>query len=322
MIVSLPGIISSRRRTMEAITWTRNTGGTNPFGTNFLSAVNYGNSFWVIGGGLGVLGTASDPASTWTLRTSSFGTSYIASVEYDGTTNWVACGDAGKIAYTGSDPTTGWTQNTGGTNPFTSGMDVNDAVFGDDGYWVAVGGDNASTNYIATATDPSGTWTIRHTNVGQNTWVDQGNGQWACAGALNKIIVATDPTGTWTEYANPFGVGVSLYGITYSNLVWMVVGFDGFDNYLATASDPAGVWTVQTLPAEWAGPLNTNASAHNGLWVICKNNDDGKIATSLDGITWIMSTSGSTAFLNEVEHGNGIWVCVGSDGEVLTGIEN
>ena len=68
----------------------------------------YGPSLWMIAGDSGKLATSPDGV-TWTQQTSSFGTSGIYGLSYDGT-QLVAAGAAGKIA-TSPDGVT-WTQRT------------------------------------------------------------------------------------------------------------------------------------------------------------------------------------------------------------------
>jgi hypothetical protein len=88
----------------------------NAQGTTNWSGVNFGNGYWVIVGGSGVLRyKATDPTGAWTLNTQ--GTVTFRKVAY-GNGYWVAVGDAGTLWYKATDPTGAWTQNNQGTTDF------------------------------------------------------------------------------------------------------------------------------------------------------------------------------------------------------------
>ena len=67
-----------------------------------------GSGLWVAAGASGLLATSPD-GITWTQQTSSFATTTIRAVAYDGS-QWVAAGTSGKLA-TSPDGIT-WTQQT------------------------------------------------------------------------------------------------------------------------------------------------------------------------------------------------------------------
>jgi len=184
--------------------------------------VAYGNGYWVAVGQTGKLRTATDPTSTWTSRTSGFGTTNINGVAY-GNGNWVAVGYSGKI-YTATDPTGTWSAAT------SSGFGTN-AIYGvgyGNGNWVAVG----YLGRIYTATDPTGTWSAAaasgFTHTIQN--VAYGNGSWVAVGGSNasfdKLSTAIDPTGTWTSRTSGFGVDDIIKNIACGNNIWVAVGGD------------------------------------------------------------------------------------------------
>ena len=114
-----------------------------------------GSQFVAVGGssiGTSALYTSPD-GTTWTSRTSSFGTTFINAVHGNGSL-WVAGGDSGKLA-TSPDGVT-WTQQT---SSFGS-----TAIYGvtwDGDEWVAVGGAGK------VATSPDGvTWTQQTSSFG------------------------------------------------------------------------------------------------------------------------------------------------------------
>jgi hypothetical protein len=86
-------------------TWTTGTIGVVSYG------ISFGTSTWVAGGNSGSLYSSTN-LSTWTSRTSQFGTSQIRQIRF-GNSLFVAVGADGKIS-TSSDGTT-WTARTSGT---------------------------------------------------------------------------------------------------------------------------------------------------------------------------------------------------------------
>ena len=95
---------------------------------------------------------------------------------------------------------------------------------------------------LATATDPTGTWTQRTSSFGATyIWgIAYGNGVWTAVGITGKLATATDPTGTWTQRTSSFDTSL-IIGIEYCNGVWVVVGITG---KLATANDYNGPASV------------------------------------------------------------------------------
>lgn len=196
----------------DSVSWTAGTAA----GGTVLLTVAYGSSLWVYAGLSGVLATASDPASTWTARTSSFGADNIYSVAYNGTNLWVATGGAGKIA--SSPDAITWTQRT---VLFTGSPLVRGVAFGG-GVWVAVA-DNGEL-----ATSPDGvTWTLRTSSFGATGiyCVAYSNGAWVIGGASGKLATATSPTVLWTQQTPGFGSD-RINAVTYGS-VWVAVGNSG-----------------------------------------------------------------------------------------------
>ena len=216
----------------DAITWTARNTGTNDFygldfvndvfiltgdnvfktstnGTGYtdrsgpgggLTCAAYGDGVYVVGGNSGVI-TTSTNLSSWTSRTSGFGTDYITGLAY-GAGLFVAVGWAGKIT-TSPDGTT-WTSrssNFGSYRIFS--------VAYSDGLFVAVGQEGK----IDTSTNGT-SWTARTSGFGTDEIynVSGGEGLWVATGQGGKIISSTNGT-SWTSRTS--GTTSSIFGITF-----------------------------------------------------------------------------------------------------------
>ncbi|WP_041611252.1 hypothetical protein [Treponema primitia] len=268
--------------------------------------------------------TSSD-GKTWTLQTSSFGSSYIRDVAHgkDGNGNglWVAVGggsfsdygngNGGKIA-TSSDGVT-WTQQShsfGSTN--VDG--INGVAYGKDsignGLWIAVG----NNGKIATSNDGIN-WAVRATSFG-STDVNSvaygkyatGNNVWVAVGDDGKIATSDNGTNWYPLKTDSFDTA-SIYDVAYGkdengDGLWVAVGnskwsslitFSDFSR-LATSKD-VETWTQQK-PDSFSGGLNEriNSVAYgkdadgSGLWVAVGSS--GELAVSKDGVKWDSKTSG------------------------------
>lgn len=191
---------------------------------------------WVAAGGSGALytSTSTNLSGAWTSRTSSFSSTAINSVASNGTSLYVAVGDAGKLA-TSPDGIT-WTQRT---SSFGAGDSIKEVAFGN-GYWVAVG-DNAKVAYSTDGT----TWTQKTTGItGSVQCVEWGNGLWAIGNSTGSLYTATDPTGTWTSRTSTLG---NVFDLHYfkAQSIW-VAGVDtGTTGAFASSTDGI-TWTART----------------------------------------------------------------------------
>jgi len=97
----------------DGITWTQATTGMS---ANPLKSVAWGNGLWVIGNGVGAMATATDPAGTWTARTSTL--TNIGDIHYfKGQSIWVAGNDVGTTgALASSTDGLTWTARTSAVN--------------------------------------------------------------------------------------------------------------------------------------------------------------------------------------------------------------
>jgi hypothetical protein len=236
---------------------------------------------WVTAGGSGALYTStSSTASTWTSRTSSFGTTNINKVAANGFL-FVAVGDSGKLG-TSYDGIT-WTQQT--SSFLTSG--IYSVAYGN-GYWVAGG-----ASKIATSTDGIN-WT-QQTNPAAGNWqaVAYGNGLWVLLQANGTMYTATDPTGTWTVRTSTLANGA--YDVHYAKAqsIW-VAGADQAATTGALASSTDGLtWTARTS-------ANTTKSfawfASNSSVIICATSNATPtcdVQSSTNGTTWTDRTPAS-----------------------------
>lgn len=281
---------------------------------------------WVAVGTSGNLATSdSATASSWTARTSSFGTTSVNAVASDGQGIYVAVGDAGKIA-TSPDGIT-WTQRT---NPFGSNS-IGSIAYGN-GIWVAAGNAAASVTQVATATDPTGTWTLRTTGfTGSGPLVAFGGGLWVMRQG-NAVRTATDPTGTWTlQTVNLSGAGASNFPPRYTNFasIWNI----GFDIAATTGqidSSPNGsTWTARSMPnaSGLFGGQAMITSSSSVIAIAYPTSSALDIATSTDGISWTDRTpaiTGTIATAAAVDgsgllvFANGTSVQTSSDGTTWT----
>jgi hypothetical protein len=110
---------------------------------------------------------------------------------------------------------------------------------------------------------------------------------------------------TWTLR----NLGSSLYGVTYGNGLFVVVGNDD-----AILTSPDGVtWTARTSGTT---TYLKGVTYGNGLFVAVGSY--GAILTSPDGVTWTRQASGTSNDLYGVAYGNGRFVAVGGGGAILT----
>lgn len=243
---------------------------------------------WVAYGASGALSTStSATASSWTTRTSSFGTTPIFRVATDKTSIYVAVGGSGKLA-TSPDGVT-WTQRTSsfGTS------NINGVAYGN-GIWVAVGADGK----VATAGDPTGTWTQRTTGfaAGDNVLrIAYGNGIWVALTFGGAMRTATDPTGTWTSRTSTLTWGQFVRWCPSQNV--FVAGADTSVTTGAFASSADGItWTARNSPNTTNSLVSAVVTANTSVIAISYNTTAPAldICTSTDGATWTDRTPALT----------------------------
>jgi len=206
-----------------------------------------------------------------------------------------------------------WTSRT---PPGTWGAgDYIAAISGDATYWVIGCGGQAR---IATATDPTGTWTQVTSNPfgGDDIRALDYDGTNFCCVALGpKVYTAQNPTGTWVDEGNKFSSG-NGYCIGWDGTYWSAGGSASEIRY---ATDPTGAWHAPTGES-FTDDIRCMGYG-NGHWVAGTNvnNQLGTATTNPTG-TWTLRTSpfaGGSSILG-CAYGNGYWVIVGSAGQLAT----
>ena len=238
---------------------------------------------WVTAGTSGALYTSSSTTfadGTWTSRTSSFGTTNIYAVASNGTSQYVAVGDTGKLA-TSPDATT-WTQRTSSFGT----TEIRNVAYGN-GYWVAVGG----TGKVAHSTDGT-TWTQVTTGVSGTVYsVAWGNGLWAIGGSSGTIYTATDPTGTWTSRTSTLS-SIQFIHYAKSQSIWIAGTDTGTTGALASSTDGL-TWTARNSAFSLFGTgsaVASNTSVIAGAFIPASLQVD--IQSSTNGTTWTDRTPG------------------------------
>jgi len=242
----------------------------------------------------------------WVQRESSFGTSNIQAVAYNGTNLWVAVGGS-KIA--SSLDGISWIQRTSPESVTWNGVAHNQLNL-----WVTVG----LSGKLATSSDGIN-WISRTSSFGTTDINDvayDGSSYWVAVGANGKLATSTDGI-NWEQQTSSFGTnnieGIAHNGLSGGSALWVAVGGLGD---LATATDPTGTWIQRE---SYFGASTIYGIAYNGsdLWVAV--GASGKLITSTDGINWSTKTSsfGTTYILN-VAYGSALWVIVGTSGKLAT----
>jgi hypothetical protein len=238
----------------QAINWTRRLSAT---GVAFTSIV-YGNGVWVATGDTGQLYSSSN-GTTWTSRTSQFGTTSILFVNY-GNGVFVAVGSSGKIS-TSTDGTT-WTARTSnmGTN------DINHVIYANS-LWVAVGSGGGTTNTggITYSSDNGATWTRKSQSfaIGPNYQQSLWNGtNWIVVSSIDtgyNYLYATTPSGTWTRDVHTGGENI---GIIISDGTRTIIAKSGDYWYTTTGTTLATTTTISQQITTNSNPNLTKA--YNG----------------------------------------------------------
>jgi hypothetical protein len=227
-------------QTSSAITWTSKVA--SPSGVTFNQVAHNGGSVYVAVGESGQLYSSTDSGSTWTSRTSGFGSNHIYDVFY-GNSLWVAVGQNGTIT-TSSDGIT-WTART-------SNMSTNTiyAVTYANSLWVAVGSGGGATNTGGLTYSSDGTtWTRKSQtlSVGTNYSCVVWNGTNWIIGAdisTNNYLWATTPSGTWT--AATVAGGNSVNGLWWDGTRHIIHNNQQF--WYNTATTLASAISIQYVP--------------------------------------------------------------------------
>lgn len=271
---------------------------------------------WVATGISGELYTStSTTASTWTSRTSSFGTSRINWVASNGTSLYVAVGETGKLG-TSPDGIT-WTQQTSSF----SLSDIYGIAYGSDGYWVACG-DGGKVAYSTNGTS----WTQKATGIsGVVHCVAYGNGLWIIGNDSGSFYTATNPTGTWTSRTSTLTNTTIGCGIHYAkSLAIWIAGCDGGTTGALASSTDGLTWTARDsafsigLAAGVGISSNTTVAVAAGIKTLVPAVYD--VESSTNGTTWTdRSPANTTAANNRIACDNsGMFCWIGGNAQTST----
>lgn len=178
----------------------------------------------------------------------------------------------------------------------------------------------ASTQISVTVTDPLNVWNSRTSNSTASLRDIASDGNKLVAVASNGEILTSNDAGVWSK--TDLGGNVGLYGVYYTNGLWVVVGDDyrwspdGWVGVIYTSTD-AVTWTRRHFDSTLSSTLRGVAYG-NGFWIVV--GDNGKILSSTDGMTWTSHISGTTGHIKSVAYGSGTFVAVTNKGggRVLT----
>ncbi len=146
---------------------------------------------------------------------------------------------------------------------------------------------------------------------------------------MQMLAAAGGPGGTparaWANQTTLSATGWStadVYGLAWNGTVTVAVGgVLGTSSQFATSADGGATWTSRSSP--WGA----NTCARGVVWggtVFCAIGEDGKIATSPDGITWTNRTSlpgttwGTSAVVRGIVWTGAQFVVIGDDNKVAT----
>jgi hypothetical protein len=256
--------------------WTRNDLGSSPFAG--FNAVVYSAgqpSNFVAAGGLGGtsanLASSSSGTSSWTIRTSGFGTTAIQALTYylfNGTTPTYVIG--GAVAKNT------WVLRTAGFGSTNVA-----AVFGNNTY-VIVGNSGGVSGRIITSTN-SIIWTLR----------SSGNDLGGAGSLLRHLSFASD------KPSAAYLTGNTNVALTSTNAIYWTRQLTGFGSTAQAASTYFNgeylIGGASTTTVTWiaSGPATTGdflgTTYGNGLFVV--GGISGRIFTSPDGITWTARTN-------------------------------
>lgn len=172
--------------------------------------------------------------------------------------------------------------------------------------WVAVS--DGTSNQIAWANDPAGSWTVAST-IGFGTSpvysVAFGNGIWVAGGASGKVFYSYDAK-VWTA-ASASNMSGTIYGLTFRDGTFIAAQYTSSANALRYATDPTGAWGTPSNQASFAD-ANANPGglrAANG-YAMALGATRFAYTTTPSG-TWSNGTLGSASPYN-ADYGNGYYV--------------
>lgn len=142
----------------------------------------------------------------------------------------------------------------------------------------------------------------------------------AIAASENRVVVAGEGGNVvWSEDAETFHSlqlpdAADVLDLVHAPELSVFLAVGGTDSGARVWRSADGLaWTAHT-PAGFTGAA-TGAAWNGEQWIICGPN--GQLASSPDGIDWIVRNSGTTGSLTAIEWGSGRFVATGSGGIVI-----
>lgn len=231
----------------------------------------------------------------WQTRTNAFGVVNITDVAYSAGT-FIAVGVGGTMSM--SPDGINWAAKTPSYPPgcnFTS-------VAGSNGTFVAVGDSGAFRRSV----DGGETWTtVDKPSYPFTVWSVCGyNGAWVIGSQGQDILYSSDDGVTWTQVLAPVLNDTDFTALATSGTIWIAGGYRGA---LVRSVDNGHTWSNVTSGFAVSDVI-INAEFADGLFMICGTN--GKLATSSDGVTWTLRSTGLTGTIYDAVHVGGDWIAI------------
>ena len=137
-------------------------------------------------------------------------------------------------------------------------------------------------------------------------------GLWVIAGALGALSTSPDRV-VWTPRTT--GITSTVQGVGSSPSEFVLVGGSG---KIARSSNGGLSWSVRSNPFGTSTVYDVFYA--DGIFVAVGGDGtvDGVIATSTNGLSWTQRTSNADFVLKSVGYGDGLWVAVGNNNELVT----
>jgi len=246
----------------------------------------------------------------WTqVENSSFGTSNINAITFNGSGQYLAAGGQGKIAT--SPDAVNWTQRDSGLGNF----DLFAAAYGDGRY--IIGG---SSGRMATSFDGV-SWSVVASSFGSNSILSityfASQNIWIAVGGNGRIATSSDGT-TWVQITSPFGS-------FFINKIYSVGGLSilvGTSALLATSTDGSN-WVVRTSSFS-TSTINSVSSNPLVPYRYVAVGNDGKIAYSDNGTSWtqiLPSASFGSSTIRAVAGNEETFAAAGALGRLATSFD-
>jgi hypothetical protein len=166
------------------------------------------------------------------------------------------------------------------------------------------------------------TWTPRTAPSAPWNSVAYGNGLWVAVAdtGVDRVMTSTDGI-AWTPRTAP---SASWRSVAYGNGLWVAVSASFDANDVMTSTDGIS-WTSRTpaLIADWYSVAYGTDGDGQGLWVAVGSDYDpggAAVMTSPNGIVWTARTPDPDTGREwlAVAYGDGLWVAVAYEGNVMT----